>query len=226
MTKRFKWSDDEPLAEMYAQLPDFGESDLVHLNATAGAHILELGCGTGRMTRRLLELGHPVSAVDASDKMLSHVPEEATKIQADIERLDLSSRFPVVLLASNLINTPDKDSRARLLASCRRHVGNKGIVIIQRFAPGFTGWDNRSWRSHGDVESRIARADRHGDKFSAAIEYRDRRGGAWRQDFTAQLLDDAALALEGREAGLELVDPALASDASWVKLAVSSQASH
>lgn len=38
-------------AELYMQLADVGESQFVHRAVASGASILELGCGTGRMTR-------------------------------------------------------------------------------------------------------------------------------------------------------------------------------
>ncbi len=41
--------------------------------AGAGASILELGCGAGRVTHPLVALGHPVVAVDESPEMLAHV---------------------------------------------------------------------------------------------------------------------------------------------------------
>ena len=95
-------------AELYVQLADLGESQIVHRAIANGASILELGCGTGRMTRGLLELGHPVTGVDNDPEMLSHVPEAARTVLSDIETLVLQTSYPVVLLASNLINSPDQ----------------------------------------------------------------------------------------------------------------------
>jgi 16S rRNA A1518/A1519 N6-dimethyltransferase RsmA/KsgA/DIM1 with predicted DNA glycosylase/AP lyase activity len=95
---------DGSMADLYQRLTHSGESAVVHEAVPAGASILELGCGTGRMTRRLLELGHSVTAVDNDSGMLSHVPTEAEKVLGHIETLNLAAQYPVVLLASNLIN--------------------------------------------------------------------------------------------------------------------------
>ena len=46
--------DGSPV-EMYARMPTFGEPEIVHAAIPAGAEILELGSGAGRMTHRLLE---------------------------------------------------------------------------------------------------------------------------------------------------------------------------
>lgn len=100
-----------------------------------GAEILELGCGAGRITHRLVELGHPVVGVDQSPEMLANVRGAETFL-ADIEALELGRTFPVVLLASQLLNTPDRQQRSAFLMTCRRHVQPDGIVVIQRASPG------------------------------------------------------------------------------------------
>ncbi len=69
----------------------------------AGARILELGCGVGRMTHALLERGFEVTAVDESAEMLERV-RGARTICGPIERLDLGETFDVVLLASFLVH--------------------------------------------------------------------------------------------------------------------------
>lgn len=137
--------------DLYALLPTTGEPALVHAAAPPGAEILELGCGAGRLTHPLTELGHPVTAVDNSAEMLAHV-RGATTVLADIETLDLDRRFPVVLLASNLVNTPDERLRGRLLAACRRHLTPDGRALIQWHPPA---WFDRVFADMRTVTGRI-----------------------------------------------------------------------
>jgi SAM-dependent methyltransferase len=59
--------------ELYALLPPMGEPEVVHAAVPAGASILELGAGAGRVTHRLVALGHPVVAVDESAEMLAQI---------------------------------------------------------------------------------------------------------------------------------------------------------
>src|SRR5262245_60192668 len=59
--------------DLYAILPPGPDPDIIHGAIPAGAPILELGSGAGRVTRSLLALGHPVVAVDESPEMLAHV---------------------------------------------------------------------------------------------------------------------------------------------------------
>ncbi|MED7820571.1 class I SAM-dependent methyltransferase, partial [Streptomyces chiangmaiensis] len=59
--------------ELYSRLPIGGEPDIIAAAVPAGAHILELGSGVGRMTHPLLERGFSVTAVDESREMLERV---------------------------------------------------------------------------------------------------------------------------------------------------------
>ena len=159
--------------ELYLQLPDVGESQLVHRVVAAGAPILELGCGTGRITRGLLEMRHPVTAVDNDQEMLSHVPKTAEVVLSDIETLKLETSFPVVLLASNLINNPHQSVRSKLLATCRSHVSEEGVLILQRYQPDLEGWEPGDWMDRGPVVVRISRFERQGDpRITVASCYR------------------------------------------------------
>jgi len=56
--------------ELYRRLPYFGELDAVREYLPYGVRVLELGCGTGRLTRKLLEWGTRPTSVDNSPKML------------------------------------------------------------------------------------------------------------------------------------------------------------
>ena len=97
--------------------------------------MLELGCGTGRLTRRMLELGAAVTAVDNSTEMLEEVPTAATKVCADIESLRLDEQFSVVVLASCLINHPLKTMRESFVRVARRHLVSGGMALIERHDP-------------------------------------------------------------------------------------------
>jgi SAM-dependent methyltransferase len=165
--------------------------------------ILELGCGTGRITRSLLKLGHAVTAVDNDPEMLKHVPELAEKVLGDIETLALETLYPAVLLASNLVNSPDQTIRSKLLATCRRHVSETGVVILQRYQPDLHGWEPGDWVDRGPVAVRISWFERHGERFSASVQYR-RADRTWTQTFSAVVLDDETIRAELAHVGLRL----------------------
>jgi SAM-dependent methyltransferase len=78
--------------ELYALLQPMGEPEIVHAAVPAGASVLELGAGAGRVTHPLLALGHPVVTVDESAEMLARI-RGAETARAPIQDLDLERRF-------------------------------------------------------------------------------------------------------------------------------------
>ncbi|MEV1021583.1 class I SAM-dependent methyltransferase [Streptomyces sp. NPDC050264] len=121
--------------ELYSRLPVEGEPEIVAGAVPAGATLLELGSGVGRVTHPLVERGFTVTAVDESPEMLERV-RGARTVRSTIEGLDLGERFDVVMLGSILVNTGDAAVRRGMLDTCRRHVADDGCVVIQREGDG------------------------------------------------------------------------------------------
>ena len=192
-----------------------GEPAVVHAAVPAGAGILELGAGAGRVTHRLLELGHPVVAVDESAEMLARV-RGAETVRASIQQLHLGRRFEVVLLASFLVNTPDRELRGRFLTACREHVRDDGCVLVQRHEPRWFDEAAEGERTSDGITFRLRDLARPGPGLlSATAEYQVGER-VWTQWFTAERLDDRQLAAALGEAGLT-VDAYLTGDGSWVR---------
>jgi SAM-dependent methyltransferase len=200
--------------DFYALMPDVGEPAIVHEAVGAGASILELGCGAGRITHPLIALGHPVVAVDESPEMLAHV-RDAETVCARIQDLSLERRFGAVLLASHLINADD-ETRRSFLDACRRHVADDGCVVIQQHSPEWFATARDSEVSQGGVILRLRDVTRPAPNLvSATVEYvvGDR---CWTQTFTTVCLDEAELAAALAAAGLRL-DRYLTEDRSWFR---------
>ncbi|UOZ08842.1 class I SAM-dependent methyltransferase [Amycolatopsis sp. WQ 127309] len=173
--------------DVYLLLPPGGEPGIVHAAAGPGASILELGCGTGRVTHPLLALGHDVVAVDDSAAMLAHVRGET--VHARIGDLDLGREFDAVLLGSHLINTARDDDRHALLAAARRHLGPAGRLIVEWHPPEWfdavrTGQGGRL----GEVGVELADVVRDGDLLSARVRY-SAGSRHWDQEFTCCRID-------------------------------------
>jgi SAM-dependent methyltransferase len=201
--------------ELYSLLPPLGEPEIIHAAIPAGAGILELGAGAGRVTRHLLELGHPVVAVDESAEMLARIRGAGT-VRARIQELRLGRRFDVVLLASFLVNTPDRELRRGFLTTCREHVRDQGCVLVQRHEPAWFDEAVEGERTSGGITFRLRDLTRPGPGLlAAAVEYQvgERR---WTQSFTAERVDDERLAAALGEVGLA-VDAYLTADGSWVR---------
>jgi SAM-dependent methyltransferase len=181
--------------ELYELLPERGEGEIVARAVPAGGSILELGCGTGRITRQLVARGFRVTAVDESAQMLARVGDAET-VAARIEGLDLGRRLDAVLLASNLITTGPEQRRA-FLETCRRHAD----VTIVEMPP--LGWEPQEGEARlGEVELRL-RVDRVEDGVvHGEMEYRA-GGRSWTHAFAMRVFaDEAELGAALAEAGL------------------------
>jgi 8-oxo-dGTP pyrophosphatase MutT (NUDIX family)/SAM-dependent methyltransferase len=202
--------------EFYALLPPGDDPDIIHRAAPRAATVLELGCGTGRVTGPLARMGHQVIAVDESPEMLARV-RGAETVCARIEDLDLDRRFDAVLLASHLINVPDDEVRRALLSACARHVRSSGCVIIQQHAPQWFADAGPSERvSRDGIRFWLRDVSRPGpDLLSATIVY-EAAGRAWTQSFTTRQLAEQDLLACLAEAGLAL-DCYLTDDRSWLR---------
>jgi SAM-dependent methyltransferase len=192
--------DGSPV-ELYLRLPPLGEAERVHELVPAGAAVLELGCGVGRVTHELIRLGHPVTAVDESAEMLEHV-RGAETVQARIEELRLDRRFRCVLLMSQLVNVPDDEHRRALLRSCAEHATDDGVVLIERQEPG---WQPASGRRNERAGITFTLEDvRLEPPFVAATVRYDTDGKTWRHAFVARDLGDETLDAELQAVGLRL----------------------
>jgi hypothetical protein len=89
--------DGSPV-EMYLLIPVGEEPDVVRKAVSPAADILELGCGVGRVTHALVELGYRVVAVDESPEMLAHVVG-AERLSVHASRI---STFPVPPIMTSL----------------------------------------------------------------------------------------------------------------------------
>ena len=203
--------DGSPIA-LYATLPPLGEPEIVHAAAPADAEILELGAGAGRITHALVELGHPVVAVDQSQAMLDRI-EGAETVLADIESLDLDRRFPVVLLASNFVNDPDRARVRTYLECCARHVARDGRVLLQGYP---RGWEpDSSWRELGGIRARLRSFELDGRLLRGEMEYVLDGTSAFHA-FEALLVEDDELDRDLESAGLRrhrLLD----ESCSWIE---------
>jgi SAM-dependent methyltransferase len=194
--------DGSPV-EFYRRLPDLGGADLIHAAVPLGCAILELGCGAGRTTHRLVALGHPVTAVDNSPEMLAHV-HGAEAVLQDIESLDLGRTFPAVVLASYLVNTADRGQRRAFLDTCSRHVGPEGMVLIQRAHPNVRWVGSDVYEStYGEVRIRTRVKSWEGNVLHAVAVYSigDR---TWTQEYRSELLDADAMEEQLARSGLTI----------------------
>jgi SAM-dependent methyltransferase len=196
--------DGSPVG-LYLALGTTGEPELIHSVIPAGAEVLDLGCGVGRIAHALIALGHPVVAVDDSAEMLRHV-RGAKKVLSKIEELDLKRTFPCVLLMSNLVNANTAAVRKALLRSCRRHVAENGVVVIERFDPEMSVRPGTSTGEYGGLKITVERSA-GGARPYARITYAHPDGRLWTHEGYGRpnILGDQAIRDALRQADLKLV---------------------
>lgn len=201
--------------ELYARLPVGDEPDIIAAAVPAGAHILELGSGVGRMTHPLLERGFTVTAVDESAEMLARV-HGARTICSPIEKLDLGEKFDVVMLASFLVHAGDVEVRRGLLRTCARHVAEGGCVLIQREGEDYHTDLPRERVDPSGFTVRMLSAEPVGDGVNSVRAEYVFPDAVWTQTFLARPLTKEQFEEALAEAGLE-VDEYLTPDRVWVR---------
>jgi SAM-dependent methyltransferase len=201
--------------ELYARLPVRDEPDIIASAVPAGAHILELGCGVGRVTHPLLERGFTVTAVDESAEMLERV-RGARTVRGAIETLDLGERFDVVMLGSFLVHAGDTGVRRGMLDVCRNHVADGGCVLIQREGEDYHTDLPRERVDPSGFTVRMVSAEPVGDGVNSVRAEYEFPDAAWTQTFLARPLTEERFEEALAEAGLA-VDTYLTEDRTWVR---------
>lgn len=125
-------------SELYHELcrHDTAElSDVLGLAQRSRGPILELACGSGRLTVPLAARGHDVVAVDNSPALLALLRGRAgqTRIQpveADMADFSLGQTFGVIVLATGSVCLLDAEQRARMFGRVRDHLRADGVFYV------------------------------------------------------------------------------------------------
>ncbi|MFI7387572.1 class I SAM-dependent methyltransferase [Streptomyces sp. NPDC049813] len=201
--------------ELYSRLPVEREPEIIAGAVPAGASVLELGCGVGRVTHALVERGFRVTAVDESVEMLERV-RGARTVASTIEGLDLGEKFDVVTLGSILVNAGEAGLGRALLDTCRRHVADDGCVLIERERDGVhTGLPREHVLPDGAVIRKLSSEPVGDGVRSVKVEY-DFPDAVWTQTYTVRPMTVEVFEQGLAAAGLK-VDRYLTEDSSWVR---------
>jgi SAM-dependent methyltransferase len=133
-------------AELYDAIVPPGPCEGFYLAEARRARgpVLELACGTGRLTLPLARDGHDVTGLDASPRMLAAA---AAKAQAaglsprltlgDMRGFDLRRRFGLVVIACNsLAHLTETEEALACLRAARRHLLPGGTLAFDVVMPG------------------------------------------------------------------------------------------
>ncbi|WP_042166122.1 bifunctional 2-polyprenyl-6-hydroxyphenol methylase/3-demethylubiquinol 3-O-methyltransferase UbiG [Streptomyces sp. NBRC 110035] len=201
--------------ELYSRLPVGDEPDIIAAAVPAGARVLELGSGVGRMTHALLERGFTVTAVDESAEMLERV-RGARTLCGPIEELRLDETFDVVLLASFLVHAGDAEVRRGLLRTCARHLAEGGCVLVQREGEDHHTNVPRERVDPAGFTVRIVSVEPLGDGVDTVHAEYVFPDAVWTQTFRSRTLSRTRFEEALGEEGLR-VDRYLTEDGMWVR---------
>ncbi|MDR1180589.1 MAG: class I SAM-dependent methyltransferase [Bacteroidales bacterium] len=107
------------------------------------AKILELCCGTGRLTLPIAKEGYNICGVDYTSSMLEQAKARASEagleidfIEADIRTLNLQEKFDLIFIPYNSIHHLYKnDDLFAALRSVRNHLKEGGLFLLDCFNP-------------------------------------------------------------------------------------------
>ena len=104
--------------------------------------ILELGCGSGRLSRALSARGHKVTGLDISAEMLARAQARdtaTTYIQGDMTRFSFHKRFDAIIIPYNTLNLLAEPGKVeQCLQRTRDHLREDGLLLLQIFLPDGT----------------------------------------------------------------------------------------
>lgn len=160
--------EDSLFASLYDHFNAWDASDDFYLGLAreSGGHVLDVGCGTGRLACRIAREGRPVTGVDPADGMLrvARSREGAGRvswIKMPGQALRLTQRFDLIYLTGHAFQAllTDDDAIA-MLRMAHDHLATDGRLAFESRNPARKAWltwtpDRRRTAmtaDHGEVE--------------------------------------------------------------------------
>ena len=110
------------------------------------ARILELCCGTGRLTLPLAKEGYHITGVDYTTSMLEKAKARAVEaglevafVEADIRALELAEQYDLVFIPFNSIHhLYENEDLFKALRVVEKHLKEGGLFLLDCFNPNFS----------------------------------------------------------------------------------------
>jgi SAM-dependent methyltransferase len=119
-----------------------------------GDTILDLGCGSGRDSLTLYELGYDVTPLDASTEMckLAEIHTGLDVLQMTFEQIDFDDVFDGIWACASLLHTPKKELSG-ILTKIARALNDKGILYMSFKLGDFEGFRGERYFSDFTADS-------------------------------------------------------------------------
>ena len=107
---------------------------------TDACRILELGCGTGRISGALAGNRRPVTGVDISPKMVQRAQQKrhpyCSYVCMDMTRVAFQTRYDHIIIGYNTLNLLcSKEAILACLQGCKKLLRPAGTLLLQLFLP-------------------------------------------------------------------------------------------
>ena len=116
------------------------ESVIKYYARKCNGTVLEIACGTGRLSKYIIDLGLPYTGIDNSKPFLNVSLEKfgknGTFLYNDMQDFKLAEKFDFIFIGFNsfLHNLTDKDA-LNCLRSVRNHLNGNGLFLLSIFLP-------------------------------------------------------------------------------------------
>jgi SAM-dependent methyltransferase len=132
-----------------------------------GGPVLELGCGTGRVTIPLARAGIPITGLDLTPAMLDHARQKAADLpihwhHADVRTFDLGRQFSFIFESgATFQHLLDQSNQEAMLARVRAHLAPNGRFLLGSLFPHLPYLANeeteQEWYQYEDENGRTVR---------------------------------------------------------------------
>lgn len=195
------------------------------LAANHGGDVLELGCGTGRVSVPLAQAGLAVTGVDINEAMLKVARARSKGLSlayqhGDMTALDLGRAFDLVIIPLGSVqHLADSDALVDTLQVVARHLGPGGVGVVDVEAPHSDDFEvgplpvvehwTKPWQ--GGTVTKVVAVEPHPGEGMKWITWHfdvaDREGRLRRVTaaFSFRTITPAELHLAGRLAGLKVI---------------------
>lgn len=207
-------------ASVYDAIARHDPGEIRDVLRLARGPVLELACGSGRLTVPLAARGHEVVALDNSPALLGLLAERlpagrghVSVVEGDMTTFELDRSFAFVVLGTSSVCLLDAEQRAGTFARVRRHLARDGLfyVSVLDFADVLVGGARPAERSTVVVHDQSVITlfqhfdGRRGVRTTSLLhETADNRRALYTSE--VHLVDSARLAEELTAAGFEIVE--------------------
>lgn len=129
---------------------DDGVAFYCALAQEAGGSVLELACGTGRVTIPVAKLGFPTTGLDIVPGMLAHAKSKSAGlpirwVEGDARTFDLQEQFRFIFLTGNAFQAfVTNTEQAALLQRVYVHLHTQGLFAFETRNPRFPATNTRA----------------------------------------------------------------------------------